>query len=602
MRTERSLKEITLHIPTEVHRSPADWRDQVLYLILIDRFSDGREDRRRLYTPEDEGNALLKDGGAAWRAAGNQWQGGNLKGVMSKLDYLKNLGITTLWLSPVFRQRADWTDLDPSFSFVTYHGYGIQNFLDVDPHFGTREDLRELVRMAHQKGMYVILDIVHNHTGNNWYYQGYEDYANLRKFPYFRQEGYGFGGWRTREGKGFDGAIVGEEDAVWPVELQNVEFYSRKGAIRNWDTDPEYRDGDFFECKDLNHNNWQVIDSLIKIYRFWLSYTDCDGFRIDAVKHVGLDSSRVFCNAIREYAELIGKKNFLLLGEVAGSEHVALQYLQDATTHGLNAILDINGPPRAIEKVVKGFANPWDLFQYYTRQSNLPLSSHREMGRYHVTILDDHDQVWRYPEDGKARFCADNPHVEQVVPATGFQLTSLGIPAIYYGTEQGFDGKGGPPYADRWIRECMFGGAFGARRTEGVHFFDTKSAIYRKIAKLNAIRAQEPALRYGRQYFRPISYDGRDFRWPQPKELLVWSRILAGEEIVVALNTDVDRPQRLWALVESELHVKGARMEYIYVTNGESHYAPLDVTESGEYRCIQLTVPAMGMIIVKRKA
>jgi glycosidase len=601
MRVEKSLKEITLHIPKEAHASPADWRDQVLYLIMIDRFSDGRESERLLYEPFDSGNALADDRGARWRDAGIRWNGGTLKGVESKLDYLKNLGVTTLWLSPVFRQRADWTDIDSRYTFVSYHGYGIQNYLDVDPRLGTREDLRELVKKAHQKGMYVILDVIHNHTGNNWYYEGHEGVEMLRKFPYYTSAGHPFAGWRTGEGNGFNGAIRNEDDAVWPEEFQNPDWYYRKGAIFNWDTDPEYREGDFYELKALNHSHKGVLDALIKIFRFWIYYSDCDGFRIDAVKHVGLENSRIFCNAMREYAELIGKRNFMLMGEVAGSEYIATQYLQDTTTHGLNAVLDINGTPRALEKVIKGFEHPLELFKYYSKNSNLPLASHREMGRFHISILDDHDQVWRYPEEGKARFCADNPFPEQVVAATAFQLTSLGIPAIYYGTEQGFDGKGGVPYADRWVRECMFGGEFGAMRTKGVHFFNQENSIYRKLSALCRIRAQEAALRYGRQYFRLISDDGENFRWPAPKEVIAWSRILAGEEIVVAVNTDAQERRSLWVIVEDELHNIGTRMEYIFVSNGDAIHAPAVVTQKGDYKCIHITVPGMGVVILKRK-
>ena len=151
--------------------SPAGWEDQVLYFLLLDRFSDGKEkDGYRdvqgrpvqtgstpLYRPEDPGRVDYD----TWFRSGGSWQGGNLKGLKSKLGYLKRLGITALWVSPIFRQVA----FEPS-----YHGYGIQNFLDVDPHFGTREEFRELVEAAHRQGIYVILDIIAHHTGNVFTY------------------------------------------------------------------------------------------------------------------------------------------------------------------------------------------------------------------------------------------------------------------------------------------------------------------------------------------------------------------------------------------------------------------------------------------------
>ncbi len=597
MRNYKSLQEVTLHIPKSTYPSPVDWRDEILYMLIVDRFSDGLESKRKRYTPEDEGSAVGSNEEAVqWRDSGLKWQGGNFNGIKSKLDYLKGLGITTLWLTPVLRQRAEIPGVKPE-TQVNFHGYAIQNYLDVDPHFGTKEELKELVKAAHDKGLRVILDVVHNHTGNNWYYEGYGGNENLNTFPYYTPEGYNFGKWRTKNG----GEIEGEEDGVWPVEFQNPDWYWKKGAIKNWDDYPEYEEGDFFESKALKIPEQKVLDALIKVYRYWIYYTDCDGFRIDAVKHVGLEASRKFCNAIREYAELIGKKNFMLMGEVAGSEEIATKFLADTTQHGLNAVLDINGPPRQLEKVIKGFEQPFELFKYYTKKSELPLASHRETGKFHVSILDDHDQVWRYPEEGKARFCANNPIKEQVVLATGFQLTSLGIPAIYYGTEQCLDGKGGPPHADRWIRECMFGGKFGAMRSKGVHFFNPENKVYKEIAKLCEIRKSEPALKYGRQYFRQISYDGETFGWPGAKEPIAWSRILAGEEILIAINTNAEESSRVWVIIESELHAEKAKLECLYSSSQNTDCKSIIVTQKGKYRAVQLDLSPASMMILKRK-
>src|SRR5262245_25024628 len=144
--------------------SPAAWEDQVLYFLLLDRFSDGKEKggyrdaadqpvnggSTPVYRPDDPGRVDYD----AWFRAGDGWQGGNLKGLTSKLGYLRRLGVTALWVSPVFRQVA----FEP-----TYHGYGIQNFLDVDPHFGTREEFRDFVKAAHEQGIFVILDIIPHH-------------------------------------------------------------------------------------------------------------------------------------------------------------------------------------------------------------------------------------------------------------------------------------------------------------------------------------------------------------------------------------------------------------------------------------------------------
>jgi glycosidase len=92
-----------------------------------------------------------------WSNSGaERFQGGTIRGIISKLDYIAQLGVTTIWVAPVFKQR---------YHLDSYHGYAIQDFLDVDKRFGTREDLVDLVRLAHEKNLRVILDVIVNHSG-----------------------------------------------------------------------------------------------------------------------------------------------------------------------------------------------------------------------------------------------------------------------------------------------------------------------------------------------------------------------------------------------------------------------------------------------------
>ena len=157
------------------------------YFLLVDRFSDGKEDgyrdlggnlvagATRMYSAADNGNAVTaSQDAAAWRQAGTQFTGGTLAGIRSKLGYLSRLGVTALWISPVLKQAHT----DPG-GTANYHGYAIQDFLSVDPHFGTADDLRGLVSDAHQAGMRVILDIVLNHAGDVFAYD-LSDPARIR--------------------------------------------------------------------------------------------------------------------------------------------------------------------------------------------------------------------------------------------------------------------------------------------------------------------------------------------------------------------------------------------------------------------------------------
>jgi glycosidase len=164
-----------------------------------------------------------------------------------------------------------------------------------------------------------------------------------------------------------------------------------------------------------------------------------------------------------------------------------------------------------------------------------------------VTFIDNHDQIGRSP---RARFLHNDPFPRQAVLAIGYLLTNIGIPCLYYGTEQGFDGGGDH---DKYIRECMFGGNWGAFNTTGCHFFNPQHTIYQAISSIAAIRRQEPALRYGRQYFREISGNGTDFGYPlDGRSTLAYSRILDSTEILVTMNLDME-PRSDFVTVDSSL-------------------------------------------------
>ncbi|MCP4391314.1 MAG: alpha-amylase, partial [Gammaproteobacteria bacterium] len=248
-RPESIRTDVSLPRRRRYHPSPADWRDEVLYFLLVDRFSDGQEETR---SPLDRTNLSAArpplPNGEPWRwdrwaeSGADRWQGGTLRGVTSKLGYLKSLGVSTIWLSPVFKQRGH---LD------SYHGYGIQDFLEVDPRFGDRRDLVELVAAAHAAGLRIILDIIFNHSGPNWLYPGGVWMPPYKPHP----ERYPFGTWLDEQGQPTT-AIGGSEDGVWPIELQDEEAYSRAGSgnLGGGDLDDpnaEHKRTDFLTLRDF---------------------------------------------------------------------------------------------------------------------------------------------------------------------------------------------------------------------------------------------------------------------------------------------------------------------------------------------------------------
>src|SRR6266498_1219299 len=423
-----SVRGIDLPRRERFHPSPADWRDETLYFLLPDRFSDGQEQSPSLLDRNNLAAARpAQRDGESWRwdlwaqSGAERWQGGTLRGVRSKLGYLKNLGVTAIWIGPVFKQRGH---LD------TYHGYGIQDFLDVDPHFGDRRDLVELVADAHAAGLRIILDIIFNHSGSNWLYP--PDTPGGPYMPRYTTGHYPFGSWRGDRGQPVAQIQSGEE-GVWPVELTDIEDYTRAGAgdLGAGDLDDpqaEHRRSDFFDLRNFQLDRGRALGDLARCYKYWIALTDCDGFRIDTLKHVDADVGRNFCGAVKEFAANLGKADFFLVGEVAGDDRSAERYREVLGTN-LNATLDIGESRRLLHAVAKGLASPRAYFDF-VRTWDDDLGSHRNAGRSHVSILDDHDHV----SGDKVRFSSDAASDHQVVAGVALQLLSLGIPCVYYGT------------------------------------------------------------------------------------------------------------------------------------------------------------------------
>lgn len=530
-----SVGELDFTPRNGVFPSPNDWRDLFIYFLLVDRFDNNQPDLPP-YDPASTSKGRDPAQGAVF-------QGGNLRGIIRRLDYMRGLGANAIWLSPVFKNRQEKPD--------SYHGYGIQNFLEVEPRFGTLEDLRELVRQAHAKEMYVILDIILNHTGDNWAYPGDQPYYFWKEAP----GPFDFGFWRQVDPT----TGLQEHDAVWPREFQNQDRYKRRGQIRDWGDPDEAINGDFLSLKELDINQPVVLTSLIDAYKYWIAATDVDGFRVDTVKHMESSDTAIFCNAVREYAKRIGKQNFFIFGEIVGDDVTIQSYIgRNSRIEGTNerfpsldAALDF---PLyfTLEESIKGVINPSGLRERYERFKTL-YTDHGEAGRYFVTFVDNHDQMSR----PYRRFMHRNPYPDQATLAIGYLLTSQGVPCIYYGTEQGFDGGGD---SDRYVRECMFGGQWGAFETVGHHCFDTTHPVYQAITRIAAVRRREPALRYGRQYFREISGNGTDFGCPiDGRCTLAYSRILDDTEIVIAMNLDT-LPRQDYVTVDAHLSPIGQQM------------------------------------------
>jgi len=400
--------------------------------------------------------------------------------------------------------------------------------------------------------MRVILDVVINHSGDNWAYSG-----GYRYF-YSNDQQFSFGSWRRH-------------DRPIPTELRKESLYHRRGEIGNYDTYPENQHGDIMSLKDYANDDdadgSELINILIKSDSYWIRVADVDGFRVDAVKHMGELACSRFSSMIREYAYSLGKRRFFLFGELANSDDAIYdRYIGPNTSRqdgnntvffGIDSLLDFRLAAGVYQRVpqlreiIRGDASPQTLFDRLEAQRNRALNR-GELGRYLVTFVDNHDGFW---QDGRLGFKAND---EQIVGAIGYLLCALGTACIYYGTEQGFNGHGG----DNQMREAMFDMA-----NPGKNLLNTDCNIYMDIARFAGImRSQEP-LRFGRMYFRQISGDGEHFGFSFGSTYtLAFSRLLYGREILVAYNVAANARTDC-VVVDAALHKQGDKMTYLHPKN-----------------------------------
>ncbi|MCS6824262.1 MAG: alpha-amylase family glycosyl hydrolase [Cytophagaceae bacterium] len=401
-----SIADINLEINSGHHCWNCDrpWHEEIIYFLLVDRFHDAKPRKTVEYIPQN-----LKFEQLTSRL------GGTLKGITQHIDYIKDLGCTTLWISPVLENENK-----------DYHGYATINFLNVDPHLGTLDDFKELVRTAHQADIRVILDIVLNHTGNVWHYE--EDN------PLYDGSAYTFKKWNSPY-------------YPLPKELRNIRLYKRMGRINNWDDYPETQEGDIFELKKLQTNlsprGKEVLNILISVYKFWIKETDVDGFRIDTMKHMDALWIKLFAKEVKNYAEQIGKKSFFIFGELIGDDSLVRQYVDETMVGCIDTVLDF--PFYFLwADVIAGNKKIELLYELLEQRKN----SNDRLRRIH--FLENHDQIG---EEIKSRAAIKFSTEHQWQSAMAGLFFMYGIPCLYYGCEQGLAGQGNH---DAYMREPLF--------------------------------------------------------------------------------------------------------------------------------------------------
>ncbi|MFI5484313.1 pullulanase-type alpha-1,6-glucosidase [Micromonospora echinaurantiaca] len=481
-----------------------DARAEQFYFVLPDRFANGdrRNDRGGL-----AGDRLSTGLDPADKGF---YHGGDLHGVMDRLDYIQGLGTTAIWLAPVFKNRpvqARGDDVSAG-----YHGYWITDFTQVDPHFGTNEDLKRLVRLAHQRGIKVYLDVIVNHTADVIRYGESATYVDKASAPYKDAQGRAFEDRNYADGSR-DFPPVNAQSFPYPPTFGNPA--DAKVKVPAWLNDPtmyhnrgdstfagensEY--GDFFGLDDLWTERPEVVRGLTEVYSDWVVQTGVDGFRLDTVKHANLEFWPQFSQGVERAAARAGKPDFFMFGEVYSADpEITSTYVRRG---GLPATLDF-----AFQEAARGYTagdgSAKALADVYARD-DLYNSRDTDAGRL-TTFLGNHDmgRIGGFIANGGTDPAS---HLRRDRLAHELMFLTRGQPVVYSGDEQGFTGPGG----DKDARQDMFASRtpdyldddlLGTDRTHAVDQYDPAHPLYRAIAELGRLRQAHPALRDGVQVTR----------------------------------------------------------------------------------------------------
>jgi glycosidase len=499
---------------TYLDRSPAE---EIVYFVLPDRFENGdpSNDRGglagdRLHTGFDP-------------AAKGFYHGGDLEGLTRRLDYIAGLGVTAIWLGPVYRNKP--VQGPPGRESAGYHGYWITDFTDVDPHFGTREDLKRFVDAAHARGMKVYLDIITNHSADVIQYRECPNndcaYRGLADYPYSRRGGLageainpGFEGIDKPNQRPDNFARLTRPDYAYTPFVPTAEADVKKPA---WLNDPIYYHnrgdstfsgesstmGDFSGLDDLFTEHPRVVEGFIEIYGRWIDDFGVDGFRIDTAKHVNPEFWQAFVPAMLARAKARGIPNFHIFGEVYDPDPGTLARFTKVDSYP--AVLDFAFQSAVTDVVAKGA--PTDrLARLFAAD---PLYAGGEvMARQLPTFLGNHDmgRFARFVREANPG-ASDEEVLKRVILGHSILFFARGVPVVYYGDEQGFAGDGG----DQDAREDMFPSKVavyndnklvGSSATTAQSNFDPQARLYRAIAGMAALRRDDPAIRSGDQIVR----------------------------------------------------------------------------------------------------
>lgn len=335
-----------------------EWmRSAVFYQIFVERFRQGNEKKDTSYI-----NMKWDE-----KPTPKSFAGGDLAGIIEKMDYLKELGINALYLTPVFRS-------------ISNHKYDIIDYFTVDPQFGTKEELRQLVKLAHENGIRVVLDAVFNHCS-----------MEMQQFQDVLEKG--------RESRFYDWFII---DGDFPEpEKMNYECF----AACNY-------------MPKLNTANEEVQDFLLEIAIYWIREADIDGWRLDVSDEVSHGFWRRFRKAVKKE-----KPDSVIIGE---NWHDAYAYLMGDQ---YDSIMNYAFTKACLDYFAKGVFSAKDMADKLN--SNL-MRNTEQVNRMMLNLLDSHDTHRFFTEVNKDK--------DKMLAAIALEMVFEGAPCLYYGTELCMEG------------------------------------------------------------------------------------------------------------------------------------------------------------------
>ncbi len=448
-----SKPALKLHVP-----SP-DWRDQIIYFLMTDRFNDG-----------DPTNNDL--GAGEYDAASNaKYNGGDLKGIEQKLAYIQGLGATALWITPPVANL--WWDGAAQTS--GYHGYWAENFMEVDRHLGTLADYQQLSHRIHSVGMYLVQDIVVNHTANFFSYSGQTN-ARVPAQNFVLNAG----------------TKPLHAPTQWPFSMNDArDADHQRAGIYHWTPDiSDYSDlaqemnFQMGGLDDLDTENKIVRQALRKSHGYWIREVGVDAFRVDTAFYVPASYFSNFMYStdpqqpgMARVARQTGRRNFLVFGEGFAVD----KPFADKQARKIERYM--TGPDG--KPLMPGMLN----FPLYGAMGDVFARGRptAELGHRITNMMKVHKRPHLMPS------FIDNHDVDRFL-AGGSQaglkqsllmmMTLPGIPTIYYGTEQAFIEP----------RGAMFTAGF---QSGGQDRFDTNAPLYRYIAQVSALRRTNKVLSRG---------------------------------------------------------------------------------------------------------